>query len=58
MLVLGGTFVRQIFKDFINYIDMEDAEDKSNFLNTMRSDYQTMMNSMGYDPDEFYRKPK
>ena len=51
------TFVRQIFKDFSNFMDLDDDGSRLTYLNEMRNDYQSMMSSLNHDPDKVYRKP-
>ena len=51
------TFVKQVFRDFTQFMDITDEEKKSNFLETMQDDYTAMLASMKHDPNKVYRKP-
>ena len=51
------TFVKQVFRDFTQFMDITDEEKKSNFLETMQNDYTAMLASMKHDPNKVYRKP-
>ena len=53
----SSTFVRQIFKDFSGFMDLQDDGSRLSYLNNMRSDYQLMLESLNHDPDKVYRKP-
>ena len=54
---LSTTFVKQVFRDFTQFMDITDEEKKSNFLETMQNDYTAMLASMKHDPNKVYRKP-
>ena len=51
------TFVRQVFKDFSDFMDLSEDNRKLDFLETMQNDYTLMLQSMKHDPDKHYRKP-
>ena len=51
------TFVRQVFRDFTQFMDITQEEKRANFLETMETDYTAMLASMKHDPNKVYRKP-
>jgi len=51
------TFVRQVFRDFTQFMDISQDEKRANFLETMENDYTAMLASMKHDPNKVYRKP-
>ena len=51
------TFVRQVFRDFTNFMDITEDEKRTNFLENMENDYTAMLASMKHDPNKVYRKP-
>jgi len=53
----SSTFVRQIFKDFSNFMDLEDDSSRLNYLSDMKEDYSSMLASLNHEPDKIYRKP-
>ena len=52
-----STFVRQIFKDFSQFMDLEDDSSRLNYLSDMKEDYSSMLASLNHEPDKIYRKP-
>jgi hypothetical protein len=53
----GGTFVRQVFKDLANYMDIEEDDEKEIFLENMQNNVKVMTQSITHDPNKYYRKP-
>ena len=54
----GNTFLRQVYKDFINYLDLEEGEEKTEYLNEIKTDYKRIVHNMlAFDPDKKYNKP-
>lgn len=51
------TFVHQVFKDFSQYMDIQQDEERSDFLTNMQTNYEMMLNSMKHDPNKHYLKP-
>ena len=51
------TFVRQMYKDFSAYLDLQTDNGRSDFLQNMERDYKVMMDSLFHDPDKHYKKP-
>ena len=52
-----STFVRQMYKDFNQYLDLKSDDSRSDFLHNMEADYKVMMESLFHDPDKYYKKP-
>ena len=57
--VEGGTFLRLVFKDFLQYMDIdENSGDKTKFLGNMKNNYQRVVTSlMDFDLETNYDVP-
>lgn len=53
----GTTFVRQVFKDFSQFMDINEEDKRASFLGKMQEDYTLMLQSMKHDPNKHYWKP-
>ena len=51
------TFVRQVFRDFTEFMDINEDEKRLSFLKNMETDYTAMLASMKHDPNKVYWKP-
>ena len=56
----GSTFLRLLFKDFLDYLDLdEESPKKTDFLEGMRNDYQKVFNNMiNFDLSKYQQAPE
>ena len=52
-----STFVRQMYKDFSAYLDLQTDDSRSEYLQNMERDYNVMMDSLFHDPNKYYKEP-